>query len=78
MCDVVYNTPMNTVGVGDPVPFGMHECGSGDVFNPVFTSKKRNVNSKGKTINVAMKKAAPNIGSFGMQQQPLLVYSKKK
>lgn len=31
MC--TYNTPFNTVGVGDPVPYGMNSFGSGDRFD---------------------------------------------
>ena len=31
MC--IYNTPFNTVGVGDPVPYGMNSLGSGDRFD---------------------------------------------
>ena len=41
MCGVVYNTPMNTVGVGDPVPFGMNSLGSGDRFDNGFAKKKQ-------------------------------------
>ena len=32
MC-VVYNTAFNTVGVGDPVPYGLNSLGSGDRFD---------------------------------------------
>ena len=39
-CDcVVYNTPMNTLGVGDPVPFGINSYGSGDRFDMTPGSK---------------------------------------
>lgn len=38
MC--VYNTAFNTLGVGDPVPYGMNSFGSGDRFDlgPKFKS----------------------------------------
>lgn len=45
MC--TYNTPFNTVGVGDPVPYGTNSLGSGDRFdlgpksNSGFTSRGR-------------------------------------
>ena len=39
MCGVVYNTPMNTVGVGDPVPFSTTGLGSGDRFDGGFSKK---------------------------------------
>ena len=32
---------MNTVGVGDPVPFGMNSLGSGDRFDNGFAKKKQ-------------------------------------
>lgn len=42
MCDcVVYNTPMNTIGVGDPVPFGINSYGSGDRFDTTPGSKSK-------------------------------------
>ena len=31
-----YNTPFNTIGVGNPVPPGPHHLGSGDLFRPAF------------------------------------------
>lgn len=39
MC--TYNTPFNTVGIGDPVPYGMNSLGSGDRFDlgPKFKQK---------------------------------------
>lgn len=39
MC--TYNTPFNTIGVGDPVPYGMNSLGSGDRFDlgPKFKSE---------------------------------------
>jgi len=41
MCNIVYNTPFNTVGIGDPVPYGMNSFGSGDRFDmgPNFKQK---------------------------------------
>ncbi len=37
----MYNTAFNTVGVGDPVPFGLNGCafGSGDRFDNRFVSR---------------------------------------
>ena len=47
MCDcVVYNTPMNTLGVGDPVPFGINSYGYGDRFDTTPGSKSKNKNKK--------------------------------
>ena len=43
---VVYNTPMNTIGVGDPVPFGINSYGSGDRFDTTPGSKSKNKNKK--------------------------------
>ena len=41
MCDTVYNTPMNTIGVGDPVPFGINSFGSGDLYGQVLPKGKK-------------------------------------
>lgn len=60
MDGIVYNTPFNTVGVGDPVPFGMAECGSGDLFG--WGPAKSGKSTKGKKrnyIGMATKPAAP-------------------
>lgn len=63
MCNVVYNTPMNTLGIGNPVPAGMNTLGSGDLFQ--FSPKRKKI----KKITKQQKKANMN--------PPLLVYTKK-
>ena len=62
MCNVVYNTPMNTLGIGNPVPATMNTLGSGDLFQ--FSQKRKKIKkiSKQKKINM---------------NPPLLVYKKK-
>ncbi len=84
MCDVTYNTAFNTVGVGDPVPYGLNSFGSGDRFDlgPNFNNKKKkgksysqyNYNPSKSTMMPFMKKSAYS----GIEQRPLLVYSKNK
>lgn len=55
-----YNTPMNTPGMGEPMPPRPHHPGSGDIFRPVFpifvntgtyssTTKKKRKKSKRKS-----------------------------
>lgn len=74
MCDgVVYNTPMNTVGIGDPVPFGIGTYGSGDRFDTTPDSK-----SKVKNKNKKIYSKPPVQHPFnGIQQMPLIVMSNK-
>lgn len=67
MCDTVYNTPMNTIGVGDPVPFGINSFGSGDLYGQVLPKRK-----KGKQLPYTKKQI-----NYG-QQLPLIVMAKKK
>lgn len=73
MCDgVVYNTPMNTIGIGDPVPAGMGIFGSGDRFDGGIGKKSKNKNKK-------IYSKPPGQHSFnGIQQMPLIVYKNKK
>ena len=88
MCEVVYNTPCNTIGVGDPVPYGMNSLGSGDRFD-LGPKRKIKIKRKAKSFsqynyNPAkstfgkpfVKSAFPK--SFGIKQLPLIVKSKKK
>ena len=71
MC-VVYNTPMNTVGVGDPMPFGgIAGLGSGDRFDGGFSKKAY------KQYKPYMKKPAQMPFNFS-QPLPLLVMTKQK
>lgn len=62
-----YNTPFNTMGVGNPVPPRPHHCGSGDLFRPFFpiytmngiyktTSSKKRKKSKRKSKKSTSKK----------------------
>ena len=87
MCDVVYNTPLNTVGVGDPVPYGMNSLGSGDRFD-MGPKRKVKLRKKGKSFSQynynpsnatfgkpAVKKAAPSFIK-GIKPLPLLVKKK--
>lgn len=61
-CGAAYNTPMNTLGVGDVVPPGNNGFGSGDLFCPIFTrqhrkpakSRKKKTKSKTKIRRKAM------------------------
>lgn len=72
MCDcVVYNTPMNTIGVGDPVPFGINSYGSGDRFDTTPGSKSKNKNKK------IYSKPPVQHGFNGIKQMPLIVMSNK-
>ena len=48
MC-VVYNTAFNTVGVGDPVPYGLNSLGSGDRFD---LSVKKPYQKRGSILNM--------------------------
>jgi hypothetical protein len=62
-------TPFNTIGIGDPVPYGIGTFGSGDKF--ASNSKKKN-----KKSGIATK-AAPQVSlGVNMEQRPLIVYSK--
>lgn len=71
MCDTTYNTPMNTIGIGDPVPFGCNNLGSGDKFgNNIF-------NSKNKKVKITTKKPAQNM-FIDFTPRPLIVMSNKK
>lgn len=78
MCGVVYNTPMNTIGVGDPVPFGTNSYGSGDLFGSIFPgmpkAPKRSKGVKGpKMPKIPYMKKSTNYG----QQMPLIVMAKR-
>ena len=68
---VVYNTPMNTIGVGDPVPFGINSYGSGDRFDTTPGSKSKNKNKK------IYSKPPVQHGFNGIKQMPLIVMSNK-
>ena len=61
-------TPFNTIGIGDPVPYGIGKIGSGDKFCGGTTKKKKQ--------EVATK-AAPQVQlGVNLEQRPLIVYSK--
>lgn len=62
MC--IMNTPLNTIGIGNPVPAGMNTLGSGDLFQ--FNKRKKKSN-KIKTIKTYNYNLNP----------PLIVYKKK-
>lgn len=73
MCDgVVYNTPMNTIGIGDPVPASMGTFGSGDRFDGGIGKKSKNKNKK------IYSKPPVQYSFKGIQQMPLIVYKNKK
>lgn len=76
MCDVVYNTPMNTVGIGDPIPFSSGSYGSGDLFGSVFPAMpKAPKKIKGvKAPKMPFTKKQINYN----QQLPLIVMAKNK
>lgn len=61
-------TPFNTIGIGDPVPYGIGKMGSGDKFCGGTTKKKK----KG----VATKAALQVQLGVNLEQRPLIVYSK--
>lgn len=74
MCDgVVYNTPMNTIGIGDPVPFGINSFGSGDRFDTTPGSNRKSKNKNKKIYSKPPVKHPFN----GIQQMPLIVMSNK-
>jgi len=53
-----YNTPYNTIGIGDPVPATFHSCGSGDRWDYYpFMSTKGTSSKKTKKGKKARKKA---------------------
>ena len=61
-------TPFNTIGIGDPVPYGIGKMGSGDKFSGGTTKKKKQ--------GVATK-AVPQVQlGVNLEQRPLIVYSK--
>ena len=60
-------TLFNTIGIGDPVPYGIGKIGSGDKFCGGTTKKKKQ--------GVAAK-AAPQVLGVNLEQRPLIVYSK--
>lgn len=68
----VYNTPMNTMGIGDPVPFGPGHFGSGDRFDG-FCKPHRGVNKHGGMQ--PFHKPAPPQSFGGFQPMPLIVMS---
>ena len=57
-----YNTTMNTLGIGDPVPATMNTLGSGDLFQ--FSPKRKKIKKITKQKKVNM-------------NPPLLVYKKR-
>ena len=67
MCDCLYNTPMNTIGIGNAVPAGINTLGSGDLFQ---FSKKRKPYMKKRIQN--------NKTSKFLLNPPLLVMTKNK
>lgn len=84
MC--VYNTALNTIGVGDPVPFSVSECGSGDLFGGIFPKAPKAPKMKAIKGIKAPKRAKFNNGPFGViagkpsvygKQLPLIVRTKK-
>lgn len=75
MC--VYNTPMNTVGIGDPVPFGANgSYGSGDLFGSLFPALPKAPKSpkSPKSPKLPYTKKAVNF----FEQRPLIVMKNKK
>ena len=61
-------TPFNTIGIGDPVPYGIGKMGSGDKFCGSTTKKKK---------QAVATKAAPQVQlGVNLEQRPLIVYSK--
>ena len=61
-------TPFNTIGIGDPVPYGIGRMGSGDKFCGGTAKKKKQ--------RIATK-AAPQVQlGVNLEQRPLIVYSK--
>ena len=81
MC--VYNNCFNTVGVGDPVPYGMNSLGSGDRFD--LGPFKKPFKKQGiKTIKAysqykpAKQKTNYKTNHNIMKPQPILVYKKKR
>lgn len=81
MC--AYNTPMNTLGVGDPVPYSDNTMGSGDIYGSILP-KLPNLPKKVKKPSAPkmpkfpfMKKAATNLSDI-FQEKPLLVMKDKK
>lgn len=61
-------TPFNTIGIGDPVPYGIGKMGSGDKFCGGTTKKKKQ--------GVATKAASQVQLGVNLEQRPLIVYSK--
>lgn len=66
-----YNTPMNTIGIGNAIPAGINTLGSGDLFQ---FSKKNPYMKKG--INKIKKKF--NKTNSYLLNPPLLVMTKNK
>lgn len=60
-------TPFNTLGIGDPVPYGMGHAGSGDIFGNGKKKKKAQIATKpGPQVSLGV----------NFEQKPLIVYTK--
>lgn len=72
----VYNTPFNTVGVGDPVAPGFDgEMGSGDMFIPVMgMARKKPAYSGSSSSKKSQKLPHQESMGFSMDPRPLLVH----
>lgn len=68
--DNVFQTPMNTLGIGDPVPYGINGYGSGDLFGNKKGSKKS------KKSNIATKRVPQCQLGVNLEQRPLIVMAK--
>lgn len=69
MCETVYNTPMNTIGIGNAIPAGINTLGSGDLFQ--FSTKRKKISSKKHNKIKNIKSINYNL------TPPLIVYTKK-
>jgi hypothetical protein len=64
-----FSTPMNTIGIGDPVPAGINTLGSGDLFTTAVKAGKKGKNQK---PQIATKKPAYQ------SELPYVVYTNNK
>lgn len=70
----VYNTPFNTVGVGDPVaPGSGSEMGSGDMFIPVMGMATKRPAYTQSSSNKKTKIPHQESMGFSMDPRPLIV-----
>lgn len=71
----VYNTPFNTVGVGDPVAPGFGgEYGSGDMYIPVMGMARKKPAYTSTTTKKANKIPSQESMGFSMDPRPLIVH----